>query len=418
MEQTYFNPKVDLERNIIQINGPINAIRLEGNVDGIKKIIYLFMDAHINVANQTECLNIFSQDFHQYLANSFYELNKTSKIYDFFFEIYPTRVPLVEYEEEFMLQKQKYVWQVYKFFKKIFKYNPKENRVEISDLFHNVRLHYIDLRDYFEAHIIEKLRIINGISDDISNGISADLLDEMIGIFKEIEDDLKKLLDILKNTKDIPNKDATIRDKEKEDIDETTMKHLAYKFRYRYNHAEIKKILNDRLEKVLDDFVAYNNFIDDTIRDLDRYIDIILNTNKKLLKDDRITFHYDYGLSSFDQRQIIKNINDITDMAESKFTNMFVKLVDIYFLRRFLDKDYITNAIAYTGAAHSANYVFTLVNYFGFKITHIAYSETPNLDTLNKEIIGAKSMEDVLGMLMKPKEQQCSDITHFPNNFA
>lgn len=32
--------------------------------------------------------------------------------------------------------------------------------------------------------------------------------------------------------------------------------------------------------------------------------------------------------------------------------------VDIYFLRRFLDKDYITNGLSYTGSTHSLMYVY------------------------------------------------------------
>ena len=50
-----------------------------------------------------------------------------------------------------------------------------------------------------------------------------------------------------------------------------------------------------------------------------------------------------------------------------------VTFMDVYFLRRFLDKKYITNTVTYTGINHSINYIYALVKYFDFKITHASY---------------------------------------------
>ena len=38
-----------------EISGPINVIRLEGIVNGIKKVITLFMDIHLDEEDQTKC---------------------------------------------------------------------------------------------------------------------------------------------------------------------------------------------------------------------------------------------------------------------------------------------------------------------------------------------------------------------------
>lgn len=58
-------------------------------------------------------------------------------------------------------------------------------------------------------------------------------------------------------------------------------------------------------------------------------------------------------------------------------------------LRRFLDKTYITNSIAYTGMGHSMNYIYILLHEFDFKITHVSYTEIP-ITELNKNQIRKK----------------------------
>ena len=106
--------------------------------------------------------------------------------------------------------------------------------------------------------------------------------------------------------------------------------------------------------------------------------------------------------------------------------------MDLYFLRRFLDKDYITNGIVYSGALHSADYINILVNLFNFKITHTAYAVTNNIVELN-DIVKSydpfseknKSLEytailfgtEDLFLPFGYKSIQCSDIAKFPPNF-
>ncbi len=38
----------------MQITGPVNVVRLEGFINGIKKILYLFMNIHVFVLYQTK----------------------------------------------------------------------------------------------------------------------------------------------------------------------------------------------------------------------------------------------------------------------------------------------------------------------------------------------------------------------------
>ena len=53
------------------INGPLNAFRLEGSVNGNKKVLYMFCDVHKPVTMQTQCPGLRSVEFKEYLVKSF-----------------------------------------------------------------------------------------------------------------------------------------------------------------------------------------------------------------------------------------------------------------------------------------------------------------------------------------------------------
>lgn len=75
---------MNLSKSIKQVNGPINVVRLEGKVNDVRKVIYVFLDFHYGISRQTECENIYSKDIQLYLAENFGNLTKSDKIYDFF----------------------------------------------------------------------------------------------------------------------------------------------------------------------------------------------------------------------------------------------------------------------------------------------------------------------------------------------
>ena len=90
-----------LDKNIKEINGPTNIVRLEGSIGSVKKIIYLFFDTHLEVSGQTECDNIFAKDVQMYFADNFNLIgnisnnnnnNNRSKMVDFFLEIDPEEI--------------------------------------------------------------------------------------------------------------------------------------------------------------------------------------------------------------------------------------------------------------------------------------------------------------------------------------
>ena len=74
------------------------------------------------------------------------------------------------------------------------------------------------------------------------------------------------------------------------------------------------------------------------------------------------------------------------------------KIMDLYFVKQFLDKDYITNSISYTGIDHSVHVLYILVKYFNFNITHIS---TLNDVTLCQIMTKIKAQKKYCWMVVK-----------------
>jgi hypothetical protein len=121
-----------------------------------------------------------------------------------------------------------------------------------------------------------------------------------------------------------------------------------------------------------------------------------------------------YG-SNILPKEILNKISDLYYTIYTQKTEIFLKITDLFFLRRFLDKDYVNLAISYTGGAHSSNYINVLVALFDFKITHFSHSDEPNLKKLNNI---AKTDFYKLNYILEPEYLiQCSDISGFPKDF-
>jgi hypothetical protein len=119
----------------------------------------------------------------------------------------------------------------------------------------------------------------------------------------------------------------------------------------------------------------------------------------------------------YDDNDIISTIKSNHDKIYAQHMLVHALLMDIYFLRRFCDKDYITNGIFYGGAAHCSIYINFLVKFFDFKITHASYSSM-DLDKINKKLGEKLYVVDKLNDFFYPEILlQCSDISNFPEKF-
>ena len=114
-----------MTNNILELSGPINIIRLEGNVETINKVLYLFTDHHNPVDEQTKCKSKNSMHCLKYIKKIARE--HPDKIIDFFIEAGNINYIYGE--------KKMYIESAINFYA-----NEKKES--------NIRAHYIDIREY------------------------------------------------------------------------------------------------------------------------------------------------------------------------------------------------------------------------------------------------------------------------------
>jgi Family of unknown function (DUF5847) len=425
--------------NEILVNGPINAFRLEGKINDINKVIYLFGDFHHPINVETKCDSYVSDDFIKYYHKTMKKTN-SDITYDFLFENYSDIDMFEQYRYSYSPYRKQYINEIRSYVDSDMEiYETKKN---ISDLllenkgsktFKNVRLHYLDIRSFYRYYQISSL--LNGLDNLISQYDSTQhtyyIIKNLISTFINIKNELKYLINKLsiysknkpKQLSDIilPEiKDKEILDnisKYKEDIsshDSRINKYLEKIFK-RDKHAFIKnKLMASKIFKLI-------------FTDAKEVISIINGCLRKLLilyeignvNDFSLNKMYDegyrYGIDYYKTQKLLSQIKIKVISIHDKIIPIYTKMTDLYCLRRILAKDYINHAIVYTGAAHTINYAVTLVQNFDFNITHAEYTKF-SLDETNN-LIKNKKMDNYDELFYKPIFKQCTDMAKFPDKF-
>jgi hypothetical protein len=408
------------------INGPMNTIRLEGHFNGISKTLWIFGDIHLELDKQLSCENIRSQNIIEYLVENFDKISAdtSSKPVDFFLETYSSSLIGNSFPYH-----SKYIWEVQKLVKKSI--NTKNGKVIPSIEFPKVRFHYVDVREYMQFDNLrisgDALQLIRNIT--FSRPYSQEIV--MLG-------DAVKMLAI--NTKTIgellfdnSNKSTVHKSVIPKTVEELVtysdtdimeiIKYLINKILNDYKHPELKKfakqVVDEDIRELYDIFMKK---VSEFLKHLEKYSKFLGTTNNELIvpKHGKNREEYLFGIqwSDFDTTIFDLNIETekkLTDIVDLQ-TTFLVFVVDLFFLRRFLDKTYVTNAAVYTGISHSANYIYYLVKYFGFNITHTSYLKS-SIDDTEKAIKSAKFPEAIYEYIYPKIFGQCSNLTSFPELF-
>lgn len=402
------------------INGPINVVRLEGEVNGIKKVLYVFMDNHIDVSQQTKCDDIRSKDIHNYFVENFDKISEGNKMYDFFLEMFPTY--LIDKGSQ---RKNMYLLESRDLFLKSFSIDRKNNVVGKSNNFPNVRLHYIDIRDYIIDNYDRLFELDGYIDDIIDNGF---IVQNDIDVIKDTLTmelaDIKTVYDIMyRKTKyeniklkpTVPTSHKELRKYKSEDYLNRT-KQFINKIKNRYMHSNVKKtingIINNEIQK---QFQKYYDHLDNYYTALDN-MDSELNVRHDRLYIDRHLVP-GYGKPYYHTLSLFAKLSMVNSIKSDLVFDIFVYIMDVFFMRRLLEKDYITNAISYTGSLHSDNYIYFLVKYFDFKITHYSYLKDDDIEKVTQMIKKTDNPRDLDPYFYPPVLKQCSDLTNFPKLF-
>lgn len=416
----------------ILVSGPISVVRLEGLINSVKKVIYIFMDVHMSANVQTKC-NTQSSDIIDYLHNNFKILDKSNKMYDFFLETSPS-FQLRDFScQEKNNGKLSYLLQLRDFFQKEITYNKDINKIFIPLAFKKVRFHYIDIRDILlysiDYYNLQLYKILNTKSELIST-------DDYTNVKKYyciITLEFKYVIDLLEsntkshNTTNVNYPNVTNRQNMFEDLplyekcgphNSQTMNIIRKKMSY-IIHKLVTKYNNDCVKNTIVKFIR----------------DKILPFANQILKNMIINcekFQSEKSNTGSIPKLNVKYVSNLLSATFKKMDMIFVYLVDMYFLRRFLDKSYITNSIVYSGAMHSSNYINLLVNLFDFVITHRSGTGTEtetDIKNINSNVKKCcnNSQQNIITdtdrtlQLFISKESlynQCSDLSSFPHNFS
>ena len=326
-----------MNKKTLQLNGPVNFFRLKNN----EKEIYIFCDCLENMENKEECDDIESFNFDKYLK-IFFEKNKKNV--------------------DFMLESSKNIF--------VNKYNDKNNTYMIKikkafvDLKINnpyykyLKIHYIDVD--FETKMHEIFKIVKNI--DFYNFEIAIVQLNNINILYEEQ------LKIIKKFKT----------NEKSEIDKKNILDVVfYKIIVKYNDKKNKKIINEYF-----DIMCYKRI---------KYVMTLINKLILILKNNKInnkiTFeHVNKEKELFKQHiqfkynnvELTNKIKKLYDKITILMLDIGVYIMDCYFLRRFLDKEYIKNVIIYVSMFHSSNYLHFLVKYCNYKIIEYEFIDNNN----------------------------------------
>jgi len=364
------------------ISGPVNIMRLTNN----KKIVYIFGDLHNQLIDQSEC--IYNRDIETIEIDKFFRKifkNNPNKKFDFFYEGYYNISPKIDtiQKDNFLYNNNYYTS---KYFVQILKFvfnniDIVDNKIHTSKQFNNVRLHYFNFRS-----VIPNLIFILQNTNDFLNMRQSYNYDN---ILNNLTNYIRLLTDIKKFLKSDSNS-------------------YIKKIKSVYKNIDIQKII----QKIYNTYVI--NLLDDVFKLINETLDYIKKTPKL----------FDKYTTLIDLYELNKIIYINIDKISLYIMNLFCNVIDIYLIRRLLDKDYINNCIIYTGVYHMIDIAYLLIKYFDFKITHVANSDKTidnnNIEELNK-IIKTKNIANYndgvfLSTYLENNRYQCSNLFNFPDN--
>lgn len=401
-----------------EISGPFNAVRMEGEIDGLKKVVYMFMDFHMPANNQTECANVYSQDFNRYLAETFHDLNGADRVYDFFFEIHPEVYKVDSAARAEAIEKQgrygfrdKYIWQVINLLKSTVKYDASNDKVGISEVFQNVRLHYLDIRPALNqiSYYLQSIPIC-------SNLYCNDFPPIIFELLWRASNYTRSLVDLYQSIR----KDRTFKPSPKEDSDhrleasQLAFSKVIHKLLYGYKHDNVREVITTKADYYFGELEALVGMIDDFASKLEGYIKILTDQTTTYFRDNLI----EPGVPVEERIRIFDDIQLNLANLHSQELYAGIGITDCYLLRRLLDKGYVTNAIIYTGGSHTINYISVLAKDFGFRVTNVSFTRASSISELNSTLTKRLAAgERITDLFIGDRLDQCSDLTDFPKRF-
>lgn len=395
--------------NDVYLNGPINYMKLYNKEEN--KYLYVFMDWHANIEYQQKCDSLHSIDIDKYI---FHILEEAKINIDFFLEVYPTDI---NDNTENSRINHKYIHTLMEKFKKLY------NNLKIKKK-KNIRLHYIDIRAYtFYENISNSINscinnfkladsynmnlLINNI-DFIFNNIYYlfDIITKIKNKEKNIEDKYKIKINLIKKRAEI---DMNLSYKE---IDDNATFQILKKILTKYDNNKNKENINNLFQIKYIDTLSYlisniNKFLIN-LKDIQKLVNYYYNEKKIVIEKSKLNIinEKSYYLIPNEKNIRMEIINEL-EIIYTIILSLGLILVDCFFLRRFVDKSYIKNALVYTGASHSCVYIWFLIKFYNYKITEYDYLKNITVDKLYEIILSTNNPFDIEEYLFPENFKQC-----------
>lgn len=334
------------------IHGPVNIVKLVSS--DLQKTLYIFCDVHEQVELQTQCHQEDAVTPVQFFHSLFTTVEESEKPIDFFVEARP----------EFLTQGER---EIRKYRKAHFNYM-MEMALWVAAHFNRphsypgVRFHYMDIRDTFAPVLRTELEgDVEGFIDDFLTKAT-----DLLNCFSAKAPKCRK-------------------------------KALVMKVMENYRDTSIQA----RVRKL------FERFIRTPCKELKEYA--LKNKEKRMadlvrLRNPQRSYELGQGLDNLRVRYLLdKYIMTI----ENRWLVIISILTDLYFLRRFLDKPYITHSYAYVGFYHAMNMIFFLVKFFSFRVAEAAHCSV-SIEDLNEVIASMEEVGPLNQYLWPPLFNQCS----------
>ncbi|MEM3062641.1 MAG: hypothetical protein QW303_03725 [Nitrososphaerota archaeon] len=392
-----------------KIRGPVNVLRLEGSISGNVKVIYFFMDYHEYPSRMLNSADMMVENVDEYMENFLYRLNqKKESYYDFFVEIMLTNI----INKKFKVG-ARYIDKIHFLFNKLFSYDFDAKTMKIKNVgtknLEKIRMHYVDIRDYINFGIytnyVNILATLNVLDTKMMTYEIDDLLDLFISLtnnFSIFYKQIEKLYETL--VKHLAKKPIM---KHCDDLKEFLLEYMIYKIKYKYDDEMVRSEINE------------------IVGELSERLHALSNESKRV--SERINEHLKAIVTNLTSGQtimlnLVYKIKDSINLCMpiiDEFLACYSCFVDIYLLRRFLEKKYITNVIAYIGCDHGVNCIDILVKRFNFKITNACYFNATNIDDLNSKVLNGSSRTETDKLIVPstPKNQMV-DLYSFPESIV
>ena len=376
-----------MDKDILYLNGPVNFFKLKNG----DKEVYLFGDEHKHIENQGECDELESFNFDKYLK---YFFKHNTKNIDFMLEIPIKPNHKIDYNYNYI-----YLDKIRKVFQELYDKNP---------YYKYLKVHYIDIR--LSNNIDEPYQYVIDIQSYINNK----------GLY-----DFQYIINTLEIINNLLNEQITIIDKyykdEKSNVDKENIVDVLFnKIITKYNNKENKikinkffkvmcyermKFLIDEIKKFILDCNKYQKIFDDNKNKNEKKH---MNSNKELYIQYLL---YETFYDTDEYKKIKNDVNEFIKKLSYLILDIGVYIMDCYFLRRLLDKDYIKNSIVYTGAVHNTDYLHFLVKNYDYKIMEYGTINDISSNELEKLIKKTDSWMDIYKYV--DCDKQCIKINKF-----